>query len=178
MLADDPYPAAALLAGGILSLFIAIYGRRDDSYLDEVGTIFAFALGIGMFVMAFFIGTEGSENWLTLTIFVVLAVTLFLKPLKELPWAGLIGVIFGSAAAYVASLFLPETVFGVDQWMVLVVIFFVVGAIVHAIFHFFEDVLTIATMVVNWKPVMVLIGLAAIAEGVLLSLDSSFLSLV
>lgn len=178
VLAEDPYPALALIIGGVLSLFIAIYGRRDDSYLDEVGTFFAFILGIVMIVMAYFVGTEGSENWFTLVMIVVLAATLFLKPLKELPWAGLFGVIAGAVAAFVASLFLSSTVFGIDEWIVLIVIFLIVGAIVHGIFHFLEDALTIATMVVGWKPVMILVGLVTIVEGALVLMDKSMLSLL
>lgn len=175
-LAEEPIPALALLVGGLLSIAIALYGHRDDSYWDEVGTIFAFVLGIGILVMAFVVGTEHVVNWLTLVIIVVLAVTLFLKPLREIPWAAVIGMIVGAFAAYLASQFLPATVFGIDQWIVLVVIFLIVGAIVHGIFHFLEDVLTIAGKVLDWKPVMVLIGLVSIAEGILLLLDRSILS--
>ncbi len=175
-LADEPIPALALLVGGLLSIAIALYGHRDDSHWDEVGTIFAFVLGIGMLVMAFVVGTEHGVNWLTLVIIIVLAATLFLKPLREIPWAGVIGMIVGAVAAYLASRFLPATVFGVDQWIVLVAIFLIVGAIVHGIFHFLEDVLTIAGKVLDWKPVMVLIGLVSVVEGILLLLDRSILS--
>ena len=176
LLANDPYPALALIVGGLLSVFVAIYGRRDDSHLDELGTFFAFVLGIVMGIMAFFVATEETVNWFTLSVMIVLAVTLFLKPMKELPWAGIVGLVAGAAAVYGASLFLPATVFGVEQWIILVVIFFIVGTIVHVLFHFMEDVLTIARMVLDWKPVMVLVGLVAIAEGVMLYLDSSLIS--
>ncbi|MGQ9588263.1 MAG: hypothetical protein ACUVT7_07785 [Thermoplasmata archaeon] len=178
VLAEDPYPALALITGGILSLFIAIYGRRDDSHLDEIGTLFAFILGIVMIVMAYFVGSEGSENWFTLVMIVVLAATLFLKPLKELPWSGLFGVIAGAVAAFVASLFLPSTMFGIDEWIVLIAIFFIVAGIVHGLFHNLEDALTIATMVVGWKPVMILVGLVTIVEGALVLMDKSLLSLL
>lgn len=177
LLANEPYPELALVVGGLLSVFVAIYGRRDDSHLDELGTFFAFILGIVMGVMAFFVAMEETVNWFTLAVIIILAVTLFLKPMKELPWAGVVGLIAGAAAAYGASLFLPSTVFGVDRWIVLVVIFFIVGAIVHVLVHFIEDVLTIARMVLDWRPVMVLVGLLAIAEGVMLFLDSSLLTL-
>lgn len=178
ILAEDPYPAVALLVGGLLSMFIAFYGRRDDSHLDEVGTFFAFILGIVMGVMAFFVATEETVNWFTLAVIVVLAVTLFLKPMKEIPWAGVMGMIAGAAVAYLASLYLPDTVFGIDEWIVLAVIFIVVGAIVHMIFHFIEDVLTIARMVLDWRPAMVIVGAVAIVEGgLLLFFDTSLYSL-
>ena len=177
LVANEPYPELTLVVGGLLSVFVAVYGRRDDSRLDELGTFFAFVLGIVMGVMAFFVATEKTVNWFTLAVIIVLAVTLFLKPMKELPWAGIVGLIAGAAAAYGASLFLPSVVFGIERWIVLAVIFFIVGAIVHVLFHFIEDVLTIARMVLDWKPVMVLVGLVAIAEGVMLFLDSSLISL-
>jgi len=176
-LANDPYPALALIVGGLLSVFVAVYGRRDDSHLDELGTYFGFILGAVMGFMAFFVAMEKTVNWFTLTAMIVLAVTLFLKPMKDIPWAGIAGLIAGAAAVFGASLFLPATVFGVERWIILVVIFLIIGTIVHVLFHFIEDVLKIARMVLDWKPVMVLIGLVAIAEGVLLVLDSSLISL-
>lgn len=176
VLAAEPYPALALVVGGLLSIFVAVYGRREDSHLDELGTFFAFVLGIAMGVMVFFAATEGSVSGFTLAVMIVLATTLFLKPMKEIPWAGVVGLVAGSAAAYGAYLFLPEVVFGIERWIVLVVVFFVVGAIVHVLFHFLEDVLTIARMVLDWKPVMVLVGIVAIAEGVMLYIHGSLSS--
>ena len=173
MLADEPYPAAALLVGGVLSVFVALYGRRDNSYVDEMGTIFAFILGAAMFVMIYIVATEEVVGTFTLIVMVVLALTLFLKPLKEIPWAGILGALAGGAAAFVASLVLPSTLFGIDEWIFLLVIFFIVGGLVDLLLHFLEDVLTIATMVVSWKPIMVVVGLVAVAEGVMLLLDSS-----
>jgi len=176
ILASEPYPALALIVGGILSILVALYGRRDDSRLDELGTFIAFILGIVMGVMAFFVATEETVTWFTLVVMIVVAVTLFLKPMKQLPWAGVAGMIAGGAATYGAYLFLPAEVFGVERWIVLVVIFLIVGTIVHVLFHFVEDVLTIARMVLDWKPVMVLVGLVSIAEGVMLYLDKSLIS--
>jgi hypothetical protein len=175
-LAKEPVPAAALIIGGLLSIAVAMYGHRDDSHWDEVGTFFGFILGAFMFVMAFVVGTEGSVNWFTLALMVVLALTLFLKPMREIPWAGVLGAVVGATAALAASLFLPSTVFGIDEWIILLVIFFVVGVIVHGLLHFLEDVLTIATMVLDWKPTMVIVGIVAMAEGALVLMDKSIIS--
>lgn len=169
-------PAAALIIGGLLSMAVAVYGHRDDSHWDEVGTFFGFILGAAMFVMAFVVGTEGVVDWFTLAVMVVLALTLFLKPMREIPWAGLLGAVIGAVAALAASLFLPSTIFGIDEWIILLVIFFVVGVIVHGLLHFLEDVLTIATMVLDWKPTMVIVGIVAMAEGALVLMDKSIIS--
>jgi hypothetical protein len=167
-----------LIVGGLLAIFVAAYGRRDDSHIDELGTFFAFILGAGMLAMAAIVAMEGSLGWFSLLVIILLAVTLFLKPMKEIPWAGIVGMIAGAVAVFFADSFLSETVFGVDKWIVLVVIFIVVGAIVHMLFHFIEDVLTIARMVLDWGPVMILVGLVAIAEGVLILMDRSIITLL
>ncbi len=177
VLASEPYPSAALIVGGLLAIFVAAYGRRDDSHIDELGTFFAFILGAGMLAMAAIVAIEESMGWFSLLVIVVLAVTLFLKPMKEIPWAGVVGMIAGAVAVFFANSFLSETVFGVDKWIVLVVIFLIVGAIVHMLFHFIEDALTIARMVLSWGPVMILVGLVAIAEGVLVLMDRSIITL-
>lgn len=175
-LADDPVPSLALIVGGLLSIAIAIYGHREDSYWDEVGTIFAFLLGSVMFVIAFVAWSEDAVNWLTLLITVILALTLFLKPMREIPWAAVMGALVGGAVAGVSSFVLPSEVFGIEEWIILVVIFLIVGSITHVFFHFIEDLLAIARMVLDWKPTMIIVGLVSIAEGILILMDQSILS--
>ncbi len=175
-LAEDPVPAVVLTVGGILSVFIAAYGRREDTHLDEMATYLGFILGAFIGAVAIAVAMEGTVNWFTLTIISILALTLFLRPMKDIPWSGIVGLIAGAAAAYAASLYLPDEVFGVDRWIVLVVIFLVVGGVAYLLFHFLEAVLDIAKAVLNWAPVMIAVGLVAAAEGVLLLLDRSVLS--
>ncbi len=173
----EPIPGASLIVGGLLSIAVALYGHRDDSHWDEVGTFFAFILGIGMLVMAFALWSEGAVGNFTLGVVIVLALTLFLKPLREIPWGGVIGAVVGGVAALFASFYLPSEVFGVAEWIILVIIFLVVGTIVHVVFHFLEDVLAIASMVLEWKPVMIIIGLVSLVEGILVLAGSSIGSL-
>jgi uncharacterized membrane protein YhaH (DUF805 family) len=176
ILSEEPIPGLVLVIGGVLSVAIAVYGQREDSHWDEIGTFFAFILGIAMFVIAYALWSEEAVSNYTLGVVIVLALTLFLKPMKEIPWSGVIGAVVGGVAAFAASIFLPSDVFGVDEWIILVVIFLVVGAIVHQLFHFLEDVLAIASMVLQWKPVMIAIGIVSTVEGALLLAGSSIFS--
>jgi hypothetical protein len=177
VLADDPYPAIVLVVGGILSLFVAVYGKHDDSHLDELATYVGFVLGAVMIVMAILVAIEETANWFTLVMMILVALTLFLKPLKDLPLAAIVGVIAGAIAAYVASLFLSSPVLGMEEWKILAVIFFVVTFIVWLVFHFIEDLMKLTRMILAWRPVMAFVGLVATVEGVLLLLDSSLISL-
>jgi hypothetical protein len=177
-LTAEPYPQLALVVGGLLAVFLALYGRRDDSYVDEVGTAMAFALGICMLVMAIVILLEEALGWFSVVVMMLLAACLFLKPLKEVPWAGVFGLVAGAGAAYLASTVIEGELFGVEEWKVLVAVFFIVGVVVHLITHFLEDLLAISTMVLSWKVSMVVVGLVALAEGALLFLqDKSIVSL-
>jgi hypothetical protein len=178
-LASDPYPQTSLVVGGLLAVFLAVYGRRDDSHIDELGTVIAFVLGIGMLVMAVVILLEEALGWFSVITMVLLASCLFLRPLKDIPWAGIFGLLAGAGAAYLASTLIQGELFGIEEWMVLVGVFFVVGAIVHIMTHFLEDLLAISTMVLSWKVSMVIVGLVAIAEGIFLFLeDESIISLL
>jgi hypothetical protein len=178
VLGSEPFPSVALIVGGLLAIFVAAYGRRDDSHIDELGTFVAFILGAIMLVMAVFVAMEESLGWFSLVVIIALAVTLFLKPMKEVPWAAVVGMAAGGVAVYFANSFLSDMDLGVDTWIILVVIFLVVGAIVHMLFHFIEDMLTIARKVLGWGPVMIIVGLIAIAEGVLVLMDRSIITLV
>ena len=170
-LAADSYPELSLVIGGVLAVFVAIYGRRDDSYIDEVGTFFAFILGIFLVVMAIVVLMEEALGWFSVVVMLLLAACLFLKPLKQVPWAGVFGIVAGAVAAYLASTVIQGELFGVEEWKVLVAVFFVVGAVVHLMTHFIEDVLTISTMVLSWKLSMVIVGALAIVEGILLFVE-------
>ncbi len=174
-LTAEPYPAVSLFAGGLLALFLAVYGRRDDSYIDEIGTVLAFMLGGFMLVMAVAVMLEGALGWLSLVILLLLAACLFLKPFKTLPWSGVFGMVAGAAAAYLASTVIQGDLFGLEEWKVLVIVFFVVGAIVHLLTHFIGDMLALSTMVLSWKVSVVVVGLVAIAEGIFLLLEGESL---
>lgn len=179
VLADDPFPALALVGGGLLSSFIALYGNREDSHLDELATYSGFLIGIVILVMAVSVALAETVTWFSLAMMILLAMTLFLKPMKDIPWAGVVGLIAGALAAYGASVFLPASlVSGENRWIALAVVFLIVGAIVHMIFHFVEDVLKITRMILDWRPIMVLVGLVAVVEGVALLAGSSLVSLL
>jgi uncharacterized membrane protein YgdD (TMEM256/DUF423 family) len=176
VLADDPYPAIALVVGGILSVFIAAYGKRDNSHLDELATYSGFILGKVVLVMAVLVAIEETVNVFTLVIMIVLAVTLFLRPMKEFPLAGLAGLIAGALAAFGVYLLLRDMNLGEYEWVIYVVVFLIVGAIVHVLFSFIEDLMKIARTILDWKPVTLVVGAVATVEGVLLLVDSSLFS--
>ncbi len=179
MLAEQSVAVTSLIVGGVLSILLAIYGRRDDSYWDEIGTFFAFVIGIAMLAIAVAAISQETLGWFSVVLMILLASGLFLKPLKDIPMAAIAGVICASAAAIAGWLFLPETILGYEKWVVVAVLFFVVGAFVHITLHLAGSALLMSAKVVSWKPVMIIVALLSIAEGATIALlDQSLFSLL
>ncbi|MCJ7489372.1 MAG: hypothetical protein MUO87_04420 [Thermoplasmata archaeon] len=169
-LTAEPYPALSLVVGGLLALFLAVFGRRDDSYIDEIGTALAFMLGAFMLVIAVAVMLEGALGWLSIVVLLLLAACLFLKPFKTIPWSGVFGVAAGAASAYLVSTVVRGELFGLEEWKVLVLVFFAVGAVVHLLTRFIGGMLALSAMVLSWKASIVIVGLVAIVEGAILLL--------
>ncbi len=106
---------------------------------------------------------------------IIAGLALFLKPLKDVPWAALLGLIVGSLCAGLVFLFypLPETIFGISSTWIYLLVFFVPALIVYMVFKFIEDVLKLIAMILTFKPVTLALGLICIAQGVLLLLNTS-----
>lgn len=174
-LASEPYPGVSLVVGGAIAILVAAYGRRDDSRLDEIGTAVAFTLGIAIAVVCVAVVMEETLGRFSVAIMALLALCLFLKPLKGIPWSSIFGLAAGTAAAFAASLLLPSEVLGVEEWKVLLLVFLVIGGVVWLLTRFIESLLAISSTVVSWKVSIVIIGVVAVAEGAALLLSGSSL---
>lgn len=173
--ASDPLPGLVLACGGLLSILIALYGVREDSYLDEVGTVFAFLLGGFALFVASAAWSEEALASSSLLILVVLGVMLFFKPLRGFRWAAVLSFLIAAAVAILLAFVLPSEIFGIPEWWIEVAVFFLVFGLLYAIFFVLETAVSILTLVLDWRPVIVLVGLVALAEGILVLAFSSSL---
>jgi hypothetical protein len=71
---------------------------------------------------------------------------------------------------------LPTTVFGVSSFWIYVAVFFVPALIVFIIFKFVEDLTKLFGMVLGSWPVLTVLGVLSIVQGILLLLSLSLLS--
>ncbi len=177
-LAESPYPEASLVVGGLIALSLGIYGKRDDSVLDEIGTVVAFAVGIVLLVVFAAVMIEDALGPLSLAAMFLLAICLFMRPLRGVSWSTLAGLAIASVVTYAASLVLPSEVFGVEEWKILAALFLVVGMFVYVSTRFFEWLVKLSTSVLSWRASVSLIGAIALAEGLYLAVEGeSLLSL-
>jgi len=142
------------------------------SWLVKLTSLFGFFVGILLLVTATAAWSlEASQvDTGTRYLLIVTGLALFLKPLKDIPWAALIGLVVGGLCAGSVYFFypLPETVNGISSTWIYLAIFFIPALFVYVIFKFVEDVLRLIGMILASKPVSIVLGLICIAQGILL----------
>ena len=179
-----------LIIGGVLAMswFIEKLVRpvpvvgAPMSLLTKIISFFGFFVGILLIV-------TGAASWQTQTtnidtntiiLFIIAGLALMLKPIKDFPWAALMGLIAGGLAAGAVYFFLPlpETVGGIASIWVYLIIFFVPAIIVYMVFKFIEDILKLLGTILASKPVTLIIGIICIVQGVLLLLGQNLFAII
>ena len=121
--------------------------------------------------------TSSIEVW---GLLIVTGLGLVLKPLSKIPFSALLGLVVGLLCVGLLYLYfpLPATVFGVSSLWIYLAVFFIPALVVFLIFRFVEDLVKLFGMVLGSWPVMTVLGFLCIAQGVLLLLNQSLLSLL
>ncbi len=124
--------------------------------------------------------TQAQVDNYTIALLIIAGLALILKPIKDFPWAALLGLIAGGLCAGAVYFFfpLPETVFGIAAIWVYVIIFLVPAVIVYMVFKFIEDVLKLVATLIASKPATFIIGCLCIAQGILLLLDMNLFAIL
>jgi hypothetical protein len=171
-----------LILGGVIAvsklLSFLIKGSAGN-ILKAVGYlgIFVGALLLATGVLVLLDQTSSIEVW---GLLVVTGLGLVLKPLSKIPFSALLGLIVGLLCVGLLYLYfpLPATVFGISSLWIYLVVFFVPALVVFLIFKFVEDLVKLFGMVLGSWPVLTILGFLCIAQGVLLLLNQSLLSLL
>jgi hypothetical protein len=171
-----------LILGGIvavsklLGFFIKGLAGNVLKAIGYLG-IFVGALLLATGVLSLLDQTVSIEVW---GLLVVTGLGLVLKPLSKIPFSALLGLVVGLLCVGLLYLYfpLPATVFGISSIWIYLAVFFVPALVVFLIFKFVEDLVKLFGMVLGSWPVMTVLGFLCIAQGVLLLLNQSLLSLL
>ena len=171
-----------LIFGGIiavsklLSFFIKGSAGSVLKALGYLG-IFVGALLLATGVVVLLDQTSVIEVW---GLLVLTGLGLVLKPLSKIPFSALLGLVVGLVCVGLLYVYfpLPATVFGVSSLWIYLVLFFIPALIVFLIFKFVEDLVKLFGMVLGSWPVMAVLGFLCVAQGILLLLNQSILSLL
>jgi hypothetical protein len=154
---------------------------EPTSWLIKITSFFGFFVGILLIISAVVAWSAEAVQVDTGTqyLMIVAGLALFVKPMKDVPWAALLGLVVGGVCAGFIFLFspLPETVYGISSTWIYLLIFFVPAVLVYMIFKFIEDVLKLIAMVLTFKPVTLALGFICIVQGILLLLNTSLFAI-
>jgi hypothetical protein len=179
-----------LIIGGLIAISwfiekvvkpVPIVGTTT-SILVKIVSFFGFFAGIALLITGASAWQTQAPNIDTYTIYllIIAGVILILRPIKDFPWAALLGLIAGGAAIGAIYFFfpLPETVFGIASVWVYVIIFLIPAVIVYMVFKFIEDVLKLLGTLLASRPITLIVGFICIAQGVLLLFDMNLFSIL
>jgi hypothetical protein len=144
------------------------------SIITRIVSFFGFFVGITLII-------TGAATWQaqitnidmnTIYLLIIAGLALMLKPIKDFPWAALIGLIAGGLCAGAVYFFfsLPDTIFGISQVWIYLIIFLIPAVIVYMVFKFIEDVLKMVGAILASRPVTLIVGVLCITQGILLLL--------
>ncbi|MCW4021780.1 MAG: hypothetical protein NWF02_01275 [Candidatus Bathyarchaeota archaeon] len=179
-----------LILGGIIAMSwfiqklvkpVPVLGTTA-SILIRVVSFFGFFIGIALIITGAAAWQSQAPNVDTYTqyLLIIAGFVLMLKPIKDFPWAALLGLLAGGLAVGAVYFFfpLPETVLGIASLWVYVILFFIPAVLVYMVFKFIEDVLKLLGTLLASRPITFIVGLICIAQGILLLLDSNLFTLL
>jgi len=184
------YTPYILILGGVIAISwflekllkpVPVVGT-PASILTKIMSFFGFFAGIILII-------TGAAAWqthapqvdtYTIYLLIIAGLVLILRPIKDFPWAALLGLIAGGLSAGAVYFFfpLPETVLGISAIWVYVIIFLIPAVIVYMVFKFIEDVLKLIGTLLASKPVTLIVGFVCIAQGILLLLDKNLFTIL
>lgn len=182
------YTPLILILGGIaatawlLAILIRatpIFGNPMSKILKVV-SIFGFFVGILLLLTGAAVWSTEVWDVGTKYLLIITGLALFLKPLRQIPWAALVGFIIGGVCfSFIYFYFpLPETILNISSVWIYLAIFFVPALITYLFFKFIEDFIKLIGLILASKPVATILGIICISHGILLLFNQSLFSLI
>ncbi len=166
----DYLSPGVLLIGGLLAIVIvALYLKDKESAGYKFVMILGAAFGVLIVILAVIEGFKVQAY--TLILIAVAAFTLIIRPIREIHIAAIIGLLI-MIVAYIALGQLNGAHLGSIDLTVLstgwprIIIAFVVGAIVYGLLSFAEALVKMFGKILNWWPLLLVLGLICMVEGV------------
>ena len=115
--------------------------------------------------------TENGADHFTCIFLIVMGLVMFLKPVSDLPWASIIGLIVGTVTVVIISLIVPDSVVTLignyinPKW-ILVIIFIIVSLIVCLVAKMYIDILMLISKILSWPPIALVIIILSFIQGI------------
>jgi hypothetical protein len=160
--------ALALVLGGLLAVFTALYGKKEKSILDTLLMIVGFFFGAFLVFLGIqaVVLTPRPVALAAIAITLALGLAMFLKPLRKIPFSMIVSLIAGGVVAYfLIKLNLSAT------WVLIITL--VVMAIIWIMLKFLGIGVRIAEWILSARPIMFIVGIIGLIEGILIWMGNS-----
>jgi hypothetical protein len=159
-----------LLAVGFVCLAPLFRGRLKP--ISRVLVVVGFFIGILALVLLYEVFSSGHYDLFTLGILGVAGLMLFLRPVRNVRWAALVGLALGVLVSYyVYNAFRVTTT-------VLVIVFFVATLLLYLLFKFAEDLLGIIAGILSFPPIAVIIGIICVVQAIFILMGTSLIGYI
>jgi len=115
---------------------------------------------------------EGANHFTSIFL-IVIGMVMFFKPIADLPLSSILGLIAGTATAFIIALLVPdwavELIAGVinPKWL-LVIIFIIIAAVVGLTAKFYLGTLQKISKFLSWPPIAFIIMIFCFVQGIAL----------
>jgi hypothetical protein len=148
---------------------------RGLSYLGLILGIFVVWSGISSLILDIPPSFEyrdkiGDEaNYFTSIFLIIIGITMFFKPISDLPLSSILGLIAGTATAFIIALIIPDSVTNaigtnVIKWAI-VIIFIIITIIVGLTAKFYIGTMQKISKFLSWPPIAFIIMIFCLVQG-------------
>lgn len=161
-------PQLILILGGLLAIAIAVsYAKDKDSGKYKALMVLGFIFGA---IMAFEAAVCYGQWRMVTSVFVaVAAFTLIIRPFREVHFAVILGL-FVMVLMYIwlggLTTIGDYDISFLAENPVRIILAFIVGGLCYAIFNFGEAIVKLFGKILNWWPLLFILGCVCIVEGV------------
>ncbi|MHA1986505.1 MAG: hypothetical protein ACW98D_07700 [Promethearchaeota archaeon] len=116
--------------------------------------------------------TEDGSNHFTSIFLIVIGLTMFFKPISDLPLSSILGLIAATATTFVISMIIPDSIADlagtkVIKWT-LIIIFIIVTAVVAITAKFYIGTMQKISKFLSWPPIAIIIVVFCLVQGLAL----------
>jgi uncharacterized membrane protein len=149
------------------------------TFLGFVVGIFAIMSGVGGLILnqppsvAYANVTQDAASKFTSIFLIIMGLLTFLKPVNDLPFASVLGLLVAAVVVVIVSLSIPQQVVEViavfiDPRLVLIILFIIVFAIIALTVKFYIGGLMKLSKVISWPPLALIVAVFCLIQGFLL----------
>ena len=146
--------------------------RGSFKPISRVLVIVGFFLGIFALMLVYEVFSSGHYDAFSLGVLGVAGLMLFLRPVRNVRWAALVGLAVGLLASYYAYSVVHVTT------TVLIIVFVAATLLLYLLLKFAEDLLGIIGGILSFPPFAIIIAVVCILQAILILMGTSLMAYV